>query len=169
MGRTARSDHRPERRAYSPGAHIGANSNTLPRGITTQSDERGSYALPVLPIGVYTITVSAPGFHTLLYHNLEVRLGLQLTFNARMSLGSVSDSIDVNEPLAPADLSSSQTATQINANAFEALARGKSFHTILMMAPGVRNEAKAARLASAGSRLTAPAVRRTATSSMESM
>ena len=83
-----------------PGAYIGATSNTVPRGITTFSDERGSYAMPALPVGSYTITVSAPGFHTLLYHQLEIRLGIQLTFNARMSLGSVADSIDVNEPLA---------------------------------------------------------------------
>ena len=61
----------------------------------------------------------------------------------RMSLGSVADSIDVNEPLPPSDMASSQTATQINADAFEALARGRSFHTVLMMAPGVRQEAKA--------------------------
>ena len=93
--------------------------------ITTFSDERGSYALPALPVGSYTITVSAPGFHTLLYHQLEIRLGIQLTFNARMSLGSVADSIDVNEPLPPADMTSSQTATQINANAFEASARAE--------------------------------------------
>ena len=42
--------------------------------------------------------------------------------------------------MAPADLTTSQTATQINANTFEALARGRRFHTILMMAPGVRHE-----------------------------
>ena len=125
-----------------PRAYVGATSNTLPRGLSTYTDEHGSYAFPSLPVGSYTVTVSAPGFHTLLYHNLEVRLGVQLTFNARLSLGAVSESIEVNEPLPPADMSSSQTATQINANAFEALAKGRSFHTILMMAPGVRHEAR---------------------------
>lgn len=126
-----------------PSAYVAATSNTLPRGVSTRSNERGAYVFPALPVGSYTITVTAPGFHTLLYHQLEVRLGVQLTFNARMSLGSVAEAIEVNEPLPPSDLSSSQTATQINANAFEALARGRSFHTALMMAPGVRHEAKA--------------------------
>lgn len=126
-----------------PSAYVGVTSNTLPRGISTQTDARGGYALPALPVGSYTVTVAAPGFHTLLYHNLEIRLGVQLTFNARMSLGAVADSIEVNDAVLSADLSSSQTATQIDANAFEALARGRSFHTILLMAPGVRNEVKA--------------------------
>ncbi|HYI93520.1 MAG TPA: TonB-dependent receptor [Bryobacteraceae bacterium] len=129
--------------AVIPGAYVGATSNTVPRGLTTHTDERGYFTIPALPVGSYTITVSAPGFHTLIYHHLEVRLGVQLTFNARLTLGSVADSIEVNEPMAPADLTTSQTATQINANTFEALARGRSFHTILMMAPGVRHEAKA--------------------------
>lgn len=126
-----------------PGAYVGVTSNTLPRGIQTHTNQRGVYALPSVPVGSYTVTVSAPGFHTLLYHQLEVRLGVQLTFNAKLTLGSVADSIEVNEPMPPADLTSSQTATQINANSFEALARGRSFHTILLMAPGVRQEAKA--------------------------
>ena len=78
-----------------------------------------------------------------MYHNLEIRLGVQLTFNARLSLGSVAESVEVNDPTPPTDMASSQTATQINADTFEALARGRSFHTVLLMAPGVRHEAKA--------------------------
>ena len=126
-----------------PGAYVGVTGNSLPRGIVTHTDAHGGYALPVMPVGSYTVTVAAPGFHTLLYHRLEVRLGVQLTFNARLSLGSVAESVEVNEPASPLDLTTSQNATQIDANAFEALARGRSFHTILLMAPGVRNEAKA--------------------------
>ena len=87
-----------------PSAYVGVTSNTLPRGISTQTDARGGYLLPALPVGSYTVTVAAPGFHTLLYHNLEIRLGVQLTFNARMSLGSVSESIEVNDPALPADV-----------------------------------------------------------------
>jgi outer membrane receptor protein involved in Fe transport len=133
-----------------PSAFVRVTSNSLPRGVTTQTDAHGSYALPNLPVGSYAVTVSAPGFHTLLYHHLEIRLGVQLTFNARMSLGPVADAIEVNEPAPPSDLTTSQTATQIDANAFEALARGRSFHTILMMAPGVRTEAKAGSAGVAG-------------------
>ncbi len=126
-----------------PNADIAISSDTLPRGITTRTDDRGSYNLQALPVGVYTVTVAAPGFHSLVYHHLEIRLGVQLTFNARLSLGSVSESIEVNDPAPPSDMASSQTATQITADAFEALARGRSFHTVLLMAPGVRHEVKA--------------------------
>ena len=107
-------------------ADIAISSDTLPRGITTRTDDRGSYNLQALPVGVYTVTVAAPGFHSLVYHHLEIRLGVQLTFNARLSLGSVSESIEVNDPAPPSDMASSQTATQITADAFEALARGRS-------------------------------------------
>ena len=64
-----------------PGAYIAATSNTLPRGITTFSDERGSYVLPALPVGSYTITVAAPGFHSLLYHISK----FDWAFNSRLT------------------------------------------------------------------------------------
>ena len=35
-----------------------------------------------------------------------------------LSLGSVAESVEVNEPASPLDLTTSQTATQIDANAF---------------------------------------------------
>src|ERR687895_1673015 len=56
-----------------PGAFVSANSSTLPRGLSGKTDERGWYSFHALPVGVYTITVIAPGFHPLRYHNIHVR------------------------------------------------------------------------------------------------
>lgn len=126
-----------------PGASITAVSNTFPRGVSTTTDERGLYALPVLPVGIYAITVVAPGFHTLRYHNIEISIGAKIAFNARLSLGAVTESIEINESLHALQASSSQKVTTITASEFDNVARGRSFHTILMMAPGVRQETKA--------------------------
>src|SRR5687767_4566682 len=57
-----------------PGAFVTANSDTLPRGLSTTTDERGWYAFPALPVGRYAITVVAPGFHALRYQNLNVKI-----------------------------------------------------------------------------------------------
>jgi hypothetical protein len=125
-----------------PGAFVSATSDTLPRGLSTTTDDRGWYSFPALPVGQYTINVIAPGFSVLRFQNLNVKLGEHLIFHARLSLGSVTESIDVSDSASSLETSSSQTVTTITANAFDSVARGRGFHTILMMAPGVRNEVK---------------------------
>ncbi|MBC8167477.1 MAG: TonB-dependent receptor, partial [Bryobacteraceae bacterium] len=126
-----------------PNAWVGIEGAGLPRVMSVLTDQYGRYVFPALPIGALKITVTAPGFHTLRYHNLEVRLGVQTTFNARMTLGSVTESVEVNDSLQALDMSSSRTLTNITASEFDNVARGRNFHTLLMMAPGVRHEAKA--------------------------
>jgi hypothetical protein len=71
-----------------------------------------------------------------------VRLGQQTEFNARLSLGAVTESVEVNDSLQALD-SAARTLTTITASEFDNVARGRSFHTMLIMAPGVRHEAKA--------------------------
>jgi hypothetical protein len=129
--------------AVIPGAWVGVSGPGLPRGMSAVTDEYGRCSFGVLPVGAWTVTVSAPGFHTLRYLNLEVKLGAQLTFNARLALGAVTESVEVNDSVQSLDTSSSRTITHITASEFDNLARGRSFHTLLMMAPGVRHEAKA--------------------------
>jgi hypothetical protein len=126
-----------------PGAYVSATSDTLPRGLSSTTDDRGWYSFHALPVGVYSVHVIAPGFHALRFQNLNVRIGEQVIFNARLSLGSVTESIEVSDSAHALDTASSQTVTTITASTFEGVARGRGFHTILMMAPGVRQEIKA--------------------------
>jgi hypothetical protein len=125
-----------------PGAFVTANSDTLPRGLSTTTDERGWYTFPALPVGRYAITVVAPGFHALRYQSLNVKIGDHVVFHARLSLGSVTETVEVNESAHALDITSSQAVTTVTADAFDSVARGRGFHTILMMAPGVRQEIK---------------------------
>jgi hypothetical protein len=126
-----------------PEAYVLATSDTLPRGLSTGTDDRGWYSFQALPVGRYTIRVSAPGFRALRFQNLNIKIGEQVVFNARLSVGSVTESIEVSESAHAIDTASSQTVTTITADAFTGVARGRGFHTILMMAPGVRQEVKA--------------------------
>ncbi len=125
-----------------PNAWVGVEGGSLPRGVGSTTDAFGRYSFPSLAVGRYIVTVSAPGFHTLRYHNLEVRLAGVSTFNARLALGAVTESVEVNDSLQAVDTTSSRTTTHITASEFDNLARGRSFHTLLMMAPGVRHEAR---------------------------
>lgn len=129
--------------AVIPGASVSLLGDHVPRGASATTDAFGRYSFLSLSPGTYAVAVSAPGFHTLRYHNLEIRLGVQVNYNARLSLGSITESVEVNDSLQAIDTSSARTLTHITASEFDNLARGRSFHTLLIMAPGVRHESKA--------------------------
>ena len=92
LGRCGRTGYRSERVRRFPAPISGSPATPFLAELQRIRMNAASYSLPALPVGSYTVTVAAPGFHALVYHHLEIRLGVQLTFNARLSLGSVAES-----------------------------------------------------------------------------
>ena len=125
-----------------PGATISAVSSILPKGVEVSTDGQGKYLMPRLPIGIYTITVSKTGFARLVQRNIDLKLGAQLDFNPKLAVGTVSEVIEVSDSAISLDVTSSKTSTNISAATFDALPKGRNFHSLLAMAPGVRGENK---------------------------
>ncbi len=125
-----------------PGATVSAVSAILPKGVDVATNAEGKYLFPRLPIGIYTITVSKTGFAKLVQRNIDLKLGAQLDFNPRLAVGTVSEVVEVSDSAVSLDVTSSKTSTNISAAAFDALPKGRNFHSLLGMAPGVRSENK---------------------------
>ncbi len=126
-----------------PDAKVVATSPTLPQGLETTTDALGNYVFPQVPIGTYTITVSKTGFQTVKQQNLEVTLGAQVMYNARLSVGQIAEVVEVTESSVLLETTSSRTSTNITATTFDNLPKGRAFNSLLAMAPGVRAEVKA--------------------------
>ena len=125
-----------------PGATIMAESPTLPRPLQTVSDAQGRYRLFNVPVGNYAITTTLPGFRTE-KQNVEVRLGSQITLNPKMSIGQVTEVVEVVGGALSIDPTSSRSATNITAEQIDNLAKaGRTFNSLLAMAPGVFLEPK---------------------------
>ncbi len=131
--------------AVVPEAKITAGSPTLPRGLETVSDALGNYLFPVVPIGVYTIGVTKTGFQTIRQQNVEVKIGSDVIYNAKLTVGQVAEVVEVTVANLQLETTSSRTATNISAHDFQNLAKSRTFNSILMLAPGVRAEPKAGR------------------------
>lgn len=61
----------------------------------TATTEAGVYRVPYIPLGVYKISVTAPGFKTGLAENVTLRVGQTLTVDMKLEVGQVSDNITV--------------------------------------------------------------------------
>jgi len=125
-----------------PAAKLMATSTTLPTGLAVESDSNGRFVFESVPIGTYTITVTKEGFTTVRQTNVDVKLGSQIDYNPKLSIGLVSQVVEISQSAISLDTTSSRTATNISAAQFDELPKGRTFDSLLQMAPGVRREVK---------------------------
>jgi hypothetical protein len=120
-----------------PGAKVTASSLALVRPIEITSDKDGVYRFPSLPAGVYSITVSQTGFMTSRNEDINVALGSELTLDVALSAGAVSDSVNISAAAEAIDVTSSKASTNISEKFIDNTPKGRTFNTLLQVAPGV--------------------------------
>lgn len=120
-----------------PGAKVTATSPALVRSLDTTTDKEGTYRFPKLPVGLYAITVGQTGFKTAKNEGITLVLGSELTLDIALATGSVSESVTISATAEAIDVSTSRTSTNITEKFVEITPRGRSFNTLLQVAPGV--------------------------------
>lgn len=125
-----------------PDAEVSATGVQNRGGLTVRSDGAGYYTIASVPVGTYTITVTKQGFTTTRQEGVEVRVGTQVSVSVKLDVATSSTAVSVTESLVSLDTTSSRTSTTIDNKDFESLAKGRTFNSILALAPGVRNEVK---------------------------
>ncbi len=74
------------------------------------TDTTGSYRFGNVPIGTYSITVSAPGFTTTSLKNVQVELSKTTTANFTVTVGAVSSQVEVTASSALIDTTTAQVS-----------------------------------------------------------
>jgi hypothetical protein len=80
-----------------PGATVTAISNETKLVRTAKSNAEGTYELPSLPIGTYTITFTMAGFSAEKIPNITVQADRTVTLPGKLATGAASDSVTVEE------------------------------------------------------------------------
>src|SRR5436309_702621 len=78
------------------GAQVTAINVATGLEIARKSSEAGVFVLPLLPAGVYTVTVKASGFQTLTQENVAVDALATVGLNLTLQIGSASQSVTVD-------------------------------------------------------------------------
>jgi len=79
-----------------PGAHITAIQAGTGLMREALSSSSGAYDIPELPIGIYRITCSAPGFQMVVYASVEQFVGQTRTLDIALAVGSVTQQVNVS-------------------------------------------------------------------------
>lgn len=79
-----------------PGASVVVSSNATGAKYEAVANATGAYSVPALSAGVYTVTVSIPGFRTSVISDVRVQLGIPTTLNATLGVGDLAETITVS-------------------------------------------------------------------------
>ncbi|HVN20392.1 MAG TPA: TonB-dependent receptor, partial [Dongiaceae bacterium] len=111
------------------------------RGLTlqTESNTSGFYELLQVPPGTYRLTVSAKGFKALLGEELVLRVASPTTFNAMLSVGAATESVEVHASDVPV-INSTDATLGNNFDSKQVLllpSEGRNPVELLSLQPGV--------------------------------
>src|SRR5581483_2858448 len=79
-----------------PNAKILATENETGAKFQTVSNADGTYVLPFLPPGPYTITAEAPGFRKYVNRNVRITTNEREQIDIRLEVGSVDQSVTIS-------------------------------------------------------------------------
>jgi hypothetical protein len=104
------------------------------------TDSSGAYQITALPPGVYTLTVTTQGFHTYKRSSIELSAGRLPLIDVRLEVGSVTETVEVTAATPLVDVTESKTETVVTEGMLATIPKGRSFQTLIPLAPGARQE-----------------------------
>ncbi|MBL8233576.1 MAG: carboxypeptidase regulatory-like domain-containing protein, partial [Bryobacterales bacterium] len=125
-----------------PLAEVEVSGPALPQAQKTKTDGAGAYLFPSLPPGTYAVSVKAQGFSQFKASNVLLNVGRTIRVDARMEVGAVSESVVVSGEVLLVDTANTTVQTNVTAELYDKLPKGRSFDSLIVMAPGVRREPK---------------------------
>jgi hypothetical protein len=111
-------------------------ATAITRSVTT--DAAGFYTAPNLMPGTYEVTVSAPGFSTLLRTGIALTVGSQQVLNLTLQVGQMTQKVLVTGEAAQVQLSTSGIDAVVNSETVRELPlNGRSWTDLASLQPGV--------------------------------
>jgi hypothetical protein len=121
-------------------ATVTATSPSLITPATVKTDSHGFYRLNALPPGTYTISVQGAGM-SYKATDFQLSAGDLPNFNVKLTPRGTETVVDVSSAVAMVDVTQSKVETVIDKSQIDALPKsGRSFQSLLTLAPGVRQE-----------------------------
>jgi outer membrane receptor protein involved in Fe transport len=121
-----------------PGATITATNKQTGAARTVVSGADGTYRIPDLDPGRYTVTVELQGFQKVQADDVLVLLGRTADFPAALKVGGLSEVVTVtSDTKTQVDLHSTTVAHNVTAEEFDRMPKARSFQGIALTSPGV--------------------------------
>jgi hypothetical protein len=97
-----------------PGATVVVRDNQTGKERTVSARSDGTFDVPQLEFGTYTVTINANGFKTLTVNDVKVDAGREYSLNARLEVGQVSEEVTVTAGANEINASNAELSTTIS-------------------------------------------------------
>src|SRR5882724_8566710 len=122
------------------GAAVEVSSPALIGEKKLQTDQSGYYRFANLPIGTYTLLATAPGFRTFKLENITLATGRLPSIDMTLEVGVATEVVEVSSAAPLVDVAQSKVQTNITQDILEMVPKGRSYQSVIAMAPGARSE-----------------------------
>lgn len=124
------------------GAKVAVRNTETGLERTTTTSVDGSYAIPELPIGNYTVTVSQSGFQTSVTTNISVTVASEKRVDVMLKAGQVATTVEVSGETLPQVETTADTLGGgfIDKQVVDLPINGRDYTKLLIMVPGAAGE-----------------------------
>lgn len=127
--------------AVVPGASVTATSQGTGIARETKTDDSGRFLLPLLPIGVYTLRVSAPSFQPVEQKDLNLQVDESREVNFTLALAAVQQTMEVSASAVAVETSNASLGQVITSQQVAELPlNGRNFVQLATLTPGTVQE-----------------------------
>ena len=100
----------------------------------------GSYQIPLLAIGNYSVSFAKVGFKIAEVKDVELAVGQPRTLDARLTVGAVSEAVEVRAPLETLNRTSAEVGGLVESEQIRELPiSGRNWAGLMLLAPGAVN------------------------------
>jgi hypothetical protein len=123
--------------AVLPGATVTVAGPALIQPRVTTTSETGTYRVPELPIGTYTVTFELPGFRTLAMQDIRITIGFRAQVNAELELSSVQETVTVTGESPLIDTRETGTKSTFDIETLQSIPSARDPWVMLDRAPAI--------------------------------
>ena len=121
------------------GAKVAVRNVNTGQERTTETSADGSYSVPELPIGTYTVTITQTGFQTSVTSGVVVDVAIERRVDAELKAGQVSQTVEVSgDVLSQVETTSAQLGGTLTADDIANVpVNGRDYTKLIYLNPGV--------------------------------
>lgn len=120
-----------------PNATVVAKDNKTGKELTVTTGGDGTFAIPQLEFGTYTVTISNPGFKTLVANEVKIDVGREYTLTRTLEIGNVTESVTVTAGAELVNSSNAELSNTVSARQIQDLPlNGRNPLALITLQPG---------------------------------
>ena len=96
-----------------PNAHVVATNAGTNASLMADSNAAGEYRINLLPVGTYTLKVSAPGFKIFVQNGIVLDLGQSANINAALDIGGTNETVTISTSVPLVNTTTSEVGTTV--------------------------------------------------------